>query len=108
MRIPLFVDTIRLPYIGTLALADTGNWYHWPMSSPLNDFKSKPLLQRAIDSVGRLQAGDAVIVEKEPDKLLDEIRLLLDAVTARCRLEPVSAGDFYQVFALQDCGAPPS
>jgi hypothetical protein len=102
-KIPLIVERARLNFIGMLTLSRAGKWYLWSLNSPVNDAMSPTLVAKLLASKDRLKAGMKLVVDSEPDALLDSLRELLAQIRAQCILNLQEKGAYYDVFVVSRC-----
>ena len=101
-RMAILPDTEAGPYIGMLALAETGRWYQWPFNSPLNDGLSPKLSNRILSAV-RVKDGEPLVVAKPESSLLKIERDILAKLRNSCRLAPVAETAYHSIYRLEDC-----
>ena len=89
-------------FTGLMALLQTGQWYKWQTSSPLNDQLS-PYLARRIVASARVQEGEPLIVAKEDGKLIKLEQDILAKVRDACRLVKIGETNYFSVFRVEDC-----
>ncbi len=106
-RVALLADNLPNPYVSLTALIQTGQWYRWPISSPLNDEISEPLVALILRRVAEdsMQDGEIVVVSNDRANLLQLQQKILDIVTARCRLALLEKREFHSVYRTEACGA---
>ncbi len=107
-RVALLADSA--PYIlnnivSVTALMQTGQWFRWPVSSPLNDEISEPLVAMILRRVAEdpMKDGEIIIVSNDRANLLPIEQKILAVVSARCRLALVETREFHSVFRVEAC-----
>ena len=101
-HVSVLPDIKSAPYIGMLALTETGSWYRWPLSSPLNDGLSSVLTNRIVQAV-RPQSGETVIVARQEDKLISVELDILAKIKSHCQIRQISQTDDYSLYRLGEC-----
>ncbi len=106
-RVALLPDNLKNPYVSMLVLMQTGQWFRWPISSPLNDEIAEPLVDLILRRVAEdpMRDGEILVVSNERDQLLSIEQKILGLVTARCRLALLEKREFYSAFRTEACGA---
>jgi hypothetical protein len=113
----ILTDTVRTASVGVLALMETGRWYTWPISSPLNDNISPGVTQLILDTMARSEIpdGKVVIVSNTPgpsgrqrsdpqkDQLLALEEKMLTVIKSRCELRLIETHEYNSVFRTQSC-----
>ena len=109
-RVALLIDSVTNVlngYVSMAVLMQTGQWYRWPISSPINDDISEPLVALILRRVAEspMQDGEIVVVANDRVHLLPIEGKILAAVMARCRLVPIETREFNSIFRTEACGA---
>lgn len=119
----LLVDVTTAPFVSLTALMETGQWYRWPISSPLNDDISAGVTKLILNHVkaSKIKNGELVVLSNDPsprdrlplapgewnrperDKILSLQRSMLEIIKTRCRLALVEAREFHSIFRTTDC-----
>ena len=109
-RVALLADSF--PYdldniVSMTALMQAGKWYRWPISSPLNDAISEPLVALILRRVAEapMQDGEILVVSNDRDHLSPLEQKILGIVAARCRLSLVEAREFLSAYRTDACGS---
>ena len=89
---------------GLTAFMTTGQWFAWSLSSPFNDNLSALLTGQTLKRVAETPSGMLVIISNQPyEKWIDLERMILQELTARCRLSLVEKGKFHSAFRTENC-----
>ncbi len=109
-RVALLADSF--PYdldniVNMTVLMQTGQWYRWPISAPLNDELSEPLVALILRRVAEksMQDGEILVVSNDRKNLKPLEQKILAVVTARCRLALVEALKFHSTYRMEACGS---
>ena len=107
-RVAILSDHEHFSYVSMAALMQTGQWYRWPISSPLNDEISEPLVALILRRVAEdpLQDGEILIVVNDREYLLPLEQKILGLVAGRCRFVPLEKREFHTTFRAEACEGP--
>ena len=103
-RVNLLTDTYSTPYVSMTALMETGQWYSWPISSPLNDEVSSGVMELILTSVAqsRIRDGELLVVT-DNDQMLKIEKRIREIVTARCHLKLIELRVYHSVLRMENC-----
>lgn len=113
----ILTDTVRDAFVSVVALVETGGWYTWPISSPLNDNISPGVTQLILDAMakGQIHDGEIVILSNMPgpdgrasnnpekDRLLTLEEKMLAVIQSRCELQLVETRKYNSVLRTANC-----
>lgn len=89
-------------FYGLMAFQQTGQWYRWPTSSPLNDALS-PILARRIVDAATIRDGEPLILARQEDKLIKLEQDILAKIRNACRLRKIGESDYFAAFRAEEC-----
>jgi len=103
----------------------TGRWYRWPLSSPLNDQISSGITALVLDRIAKshMRDGETVVLTNSPssremtgintspnanrDAMLEIEQKILALIEHRCRLTLIEKLKFNSVLKTTECSAQP-
>jgi hypothetical protein len=89
-------------FYGLMAFQQTGQWYRWQTSSPLNDALS-PILARRIVGAAMVGDGDPLIIAKQEEKLIKLEQDILSKIRSACRLTKIGESESFAAFRAEEC-----
>lgn len=89
--------------VGATAFMATGQWYAWSISSPVNDGLSPIVTKQILRRVAETPAGMLIIISNRRDGWAPINQLILEGLSARCRLLLVEAGKYHSAVLTDDC-----